>query len=261
MGAGLAVLILGGTAEARQLADVLAGDPAIRPITSLAGRVAAPARPAGELRIGGFDGPAGLARWLAEHRIDVLVDATHPFAATISAHAVLAGAAAGVPLVRLYRPGWQPEPEDRWHPVGSGQQAAALLPELGERVFLTTGSYQLEAFVPLSLWFLLRFIEPPQRPLPARHEVLLQRGPFTVADEVELLRRYRIDVLVSKNSGGSRTSAKLDAARALDLPVVLLERPEPPPVAGVPVPTTEVPDVPAAAAAVRAVSPGRWPGR
>lgn len=260
MGADPAVLILGGTAEARELAELLAADPALRPVTSLAGRVSEPHRPAGELRIGGFDGPAGLARWLAEHRIEVLVDATHPFAATISAHAVQAAAAAGVPLVRLCRPGWQPGPGDRWHPVRSGERAAALLPELGERAFLTTGSYQLAAFVPLPLWFLLRFIEPPNRPLPARHELLLQRGPFTVADEVELLRSRRIDVLVTKNSGGSRTSAKLTAARTLGLPVVLLERPEPPPAPEVAT-VANVATVADAVAAVRAVSPGRWPAR
>ena len=252
MGADAAVLILGGTAEARELAELLAADPRIRPISSLAGRVTAPHRPAGELRIGGFDGPDGLAQWLAEHRIAVLVDATHPFAATISRHAVQASIATGVPLVRLCRPGWQPGPGDRWHPVESGEQAATLLPELGERVFLTTGSYQLDAFVPLSLWFLLRFIEPPQRPLPARHQLLLQRGPFTVTDELALLREHRIDVLVTKNSGGSRTSAKLAAARTLQLPVLLLERPAPPGSAS----ATEVADVPAAVAAIAAAAAG-----
>lgn len=249
MGAAAAVLILGGTAEARELAGVLAADPALRPISSLAGRVSEPAVPDGELRVGGFAGPDGLARWLAEHDIAAVVDATHPFAVTISAHAVRACGVAGVPLVRLRRPGWTAGPGDRWHRRRSGPEAAALLPGLGERVFLTTGSYQLDAFVPLDLWFLLRFVETPRRRLPPRHEVLLQRGPFTVDGELRLLREHRVEVLVTKDSGGPHTSAKLVAARRLGLPVVLLDRPVLPP-------AREVTDPAAAAAAVRALLAG-----
>ncbi|MGI8667936.1 MAG: cobalt-precorrin-6A reductase [Jatrophihabitans sp.] len=241
------VLILGGTAEARELAAVLDADPAVRVISSLAGRVRQPLRPAGEVRIGGFDGPVGLAGWLAEHSITAVVDATHPFAAVISANAVAGCRDAGVALIRLARPGWQPAPGDDWHPVESGAAAARLLPGLGTRIFLSTGSYQLAEFAPLPLWFLLRSIEPPHGPLPERCQLLLSRGPFTLAGERELLREHRIDALVTKNSGGPLTSAKLLAARELRLPVVMISRPVNPD-------SVEVSDVEAAASAVRAIT-------
>lgn len=241
-----AVLILGGTAEARELAEVLAADPGVRPITSLAGRTRSPVARAGELRAGGFGGPDRIARWLTEHAVAAVVDATHPFAAVISASTVQACAAAKVPLVRLCRPGWVATPGDRWHRVESGEAAARLLPDVGERVFLTTGFYQLDAFVPLDLWFLLRFLNAPRQPLPPRHDLLLQRGPFTIDGELDLLRERRIDVLVAKNSGGRMTSAKLIAARRLGLPVVLIDRPAQPE-------AWEVADVATAAAAVHRI--------
>lgn len=233
------VLVLGGTTEARRLAAVLADRPGVRVTTSLAGRVTRPGPVDGAVRVGGFGGADGLAAWLREHRVDALVDATHPFAETISANAARAAAACGTPVVILRRPGWHPGPADRWHPVASLQEAADLLPGLGRRVLLTTGRLGLGAFAHLTgLHFLARSVEPPAPPFPPDTRVLLARGPFTVADETALLCEHRIDVLVTKDSGGTATAAKLTAARDLALPVVVVRRPPLP--EGVPV----VPDVP-----------------
>jgi len=229
------VLILGGTAEARALATALADLPGVRPISSLAGRVAAPALPAGEVRIGGFGGAAGLARWLAAERIAAVVDATHPFAATISRSAADAAATTGVPILALRRPGWTRRPGDDWRRQPSlAAAAAALAAGRTERVFLTIGRTELAPFAGLDRhWFLIRSIEAPQPPLPARHELLLARGPFTVADEIALMREHRIEVLVTKDSGGPLTEAKLAAARELKVPVLLVERPPAPDVPAV----------------------------
>ncbi|MFJ8797184.1 cobalt-precorrin-6A reductase [Streptomyces sp. NPDC102487] len=220
------VLVLGGTTEARELAAELTARPGVQVTTSLAGRVARPGAVEGDVRTGGFGGADGLARWLREHRVDVLVDATHPFASGITANAARAATATGVPAVVLRRPGWQAGPGDRWHEAGSLTEAAALLPGLGRRVFLTTGRLGLAAFAHLSgPHFLVRSVEAPGPPLPPDTEVLLARGPFTLDDERALLLRHRIDVLVTKDSGGAATSAKLTAARDLALPVVVVRRP------------------------------------
>lgn len=220
------VLVLGGTTEARELAAELTARPGVQVTTSLAGRVARPGAVEGDVRTGGFGGADGLARWLREHRVDVLVDATHPFASGITANAARAATATGVPAVVLRRPGWQAGPGDRWHEAGSFTEAAALLPGLGRRVFLTTGRLGLAAFAHLSgPHFLVRSVEAPDPPLPPDTEVLLARGPFTLDDERALLLRHRIDVLVTKDSGGAATSAKLTAARDLALPVVVVRRP------------------------------------
>ncbi|OPF80744.1 precorrin-6A reductase [Streptomyces antioxidans] len=232
------VLILGGTTEARHLADELADTPALRVTSSLAGRVAAPRLPVGQVRIGGFGGAEGMARWLREHQVDALIDATHPFADTISAHAARAAADAQVPLLTLRRPGWVPGPGDRWHPAGSLAEAARLLPGLGERIFLTTGRMGLAAFAHLTgQWFLVRSVDAPEPPLPPRMAVILDRGPFTLEGETELLGRHRIEVLVTKDSGAHATAPKLAAARAAALPVVIIRRPPAP--QGVP--TAETP--------------------
>lgn len=222
------VLILGGTAEARRLAEQLtaAPMPALRVTSSLAGRVAAPRLPPGEVRVGGFGGTEGLTRWLREHAVDALIDATHPFAGTISFHAAAAAAAAHVPLLALRRPGWVPAEGDDWHPVGSLDEAAGALPSLGRRVFLTTGRTGLAAFAGLdALWFLVRSVDPPEGPCPRRMRVLLDRGPFTLDGERAVLREHRIEVLVTKDSGGEATSAKLVAAREAGVGVVLVRRP------------------------------------
>jgi precorrin-6A/cobalt-precorrin-6A reductase len=220
------VLILGGTTEARRLAAGLAARPGVRVTTSLAGRVARPGAVAGEVRIGGFGGAQGLADWLRTHRVDSLVDATHPFAEAISANAAYAAAATGVPLVLLRRPGWRPGPGDRWYDVPSLAGAAEALPSLGRRVFLSTGRLGLAAFAHLTdLHFVVRSVDPPEPPMPPDTELVLARGPFTVADETELLRAHRIEVLVTKDSGGEATAAKLTAAREHGLPVVVVRRP------------------------------------
>ncbi|POX60878.1 cobalt-precorrin-6A reductase [Streptomyces sp. Ru62] len=237
------VLILGGTTEARRLAADLAARPGVRVTTSLAGRVARPGALPGEVRTGGFGGPEGLADWLRAHGVDALVDATHPFAESITDHAVRAALATGVPAVVLRRPGWRPGPGDRWYDVPSLAAAAEALPGLGRRVFLTTGRLGLAAFAHLTdLRFLVRSVDPPEPPLPPDSSIVLARGPFTVTAETELLRAHRIDVLVTKDSGGEATAAKLTAARELGLPVVVVRRPALP--AGV----TAVPGVPDALA-------------
>ncbi len=222
------VLILGGTTEARRLAELLAADAAsgLRVTNSLAGRVTAPRLPPGEVRVGGFGGADGLAAWLREHEADALIDATHPFARTISFNAARAAATAHVPLLALRRPGWVPVEGDDWHEAGSLERAAELLPSLGRRVFLTTGRMGLAAFAALDdLWFLVRSVDAPEPPHPSRMEVLLDRGPFTLDGERELLRRHRIDVVVTKDSGGAATAPKLTAAREAGLPVVVVRRP------------------------------------
>ncbi|MCX5398129.1 cobalt-precorrin-6A reductase [Streptomyces sp. NBC_00102] len=237
------VLVLGGTTEARRLAEALdaevpaGGRRPPRVTSSLAGRVAQPVLPPGEVHVGGFGGTEGLAAWLREHRVDALIDATHPFAGTISFHAARAAAEAHVPLLALRRPGWVSGPGDDWHPAGSLEEAAALLPPLGERVFLTTGRTGLAAFAGLDgLWFLMRSVDAPEQPHPSRMEVLLDRGPFTFEGERELLRRHRVDVLVTKDSGGAATAPKLAAAREAGIPVVVVQRPPVP--EGVPVAST-----------------------
>ncbi|MET7412353.1 cobalt-precorrin-6A reductase [Streptomyces rubiginosohelvolus] len=237
--AAVHVLVLGGTTEARRLAESLAGDRSVRVTTSLAGRVAAPRLPPGEVRIGGFGGPEGLAAWMREHDVDALIDATHPFAAAMSRNAAEAAALAHVPLLALRRPGWVAQDGDRWHSTGSLPEAAGLLPALGERVFLTTGRMGLAAFAGAgldALWFLVRSVDAPEPPCPARMEVLLDRGPFDLDGERELLRRHRIDVLVTKDSGGDATAPKLTAAREAGIPVVVVRRPPVP--EGVPVAAT-----------------------
>jgi precorrin-6A/cobalt-precorrin-6A reductase len=225
------VLVLGGTTEARQLARLLAARE--RTVTSsLAGRVAAPRLPAGNVRIGGFGGVEGMARWLREHHVDAVVDATHPFAERISANAAEAATRTGVPLLALRRPGWTPVPGDDWRFADSLAQAAQLLPALSDRVFLTTGRSGLAAFAGLDgLWFLVRSVDPPEGEVPRRMTVLLDRGPYTLQGEREVLREHRIGVLVTKDSGGAATAAKLVAAREAGLPVVVVRRP--PGVAGV----------------------------
>jgi precorrin-6A/cobalt-precorrin-6A reductase len=219
------ILILGGTSEARELAGELAAA-GVPVISSLAGRVARPRLPAGEVRIGGFGGPEALAGWLHEHGIVAVVDATHPFAERISASAAAACPRAGVPLLRLERPGWRQRPGDRWRWVDGLDAAAAAIPQLGERVLLTTGRQGLGAFAGVDeAWFLIRCVDPPGPPLPARHELILDRGPYTLAGELALIDRHRLDVVVTKDSGGRHTQAKLDAARERGLPVIVVRRP------------------------------------
>ena len=215
-------LLLGGTAEARALAARL--HPGVDVLSSLAGRVPDPALPVGPVRIGGFGGVEGLRNWLRDNRIDAVVDATHPYAATITANAAAACVALGLPHLVLARPAWDPGGVDL---VGSDREAARRVARDGySRVFLTTGRSGTAAFVGSDAWFLIRAVTAPDpAALPARHELLLSRGPYDYDGEFALLRDHRIDVLVTKNSGGAMTRPKLDAAAALSVPVVMIDRP------------------------------------
>ncbi|HTR17030.1 MAG TPA: cobalt-precorrin-6A reductase [Acetobacteraceae bacterium] len=222
------LLILGGTAEASALARALAGRAGQFDATlSFAGRTQNPVLPPIPCRIGGFGGAAGLAAYLREQAVDVLVDATHPFAARISASAVEAACAAGIPLLAIRRPPWVAGPGDRWQPVASMTDAAAALGPVPRRVLLTIGRQDLAPFV-AAPWhrYLIRSVDaPPPELQPPGAEVLTARGPFDAAGERDLLTRHGIEVLVTKNAGGDATIAKLHAARALGLTVVMVERP------------------------------------
>jgi precorrin-6A/cobalt-precorrin-6A reductase len=213
--------VLGGTTEGRLLAGELVDEHDVT--VSLAGRVRSPLPLPGTVRVGGFGGVEGLAQWLREHRTGAVVDATHPFASTMTAHAAAACAEVGVPLLRLQRPAWTPVPGDDWRAVPDVPAAAASAAALGERVFLTTGRSELAVFAPLDRWFLVRSVDPPEPPVPARMHVLLDRGPFTLDGERALMREHAVDVVVTKNSGGP--AAKLAAARELGVPVVVVARP------------------------------------
>lgn len=220
------VLILGGTTEARRLAALLAADGRIAATLSLAGRTEKPAPQPLPTRVGGFGGADGLAAYLAAERIDVLVDATHPFAERISVNAATASAAAGVPLLALERPAWTPVAGDRWMDVPDLAAAAVALGGAPRRVFLTTGRLGAAAFKAAPQHrYLLRSIDPPEaNDLPPTCDVVLARGPFTVADEIALMRREAVEIVVTKNSGAVAAADKLTAARALGLPVVMIAR-------------------------------------
>jgi precorrin-6A/cobalt-precorrin-6A reductase len=216
------LLLLGGTAEARALAARL--HPDVEVISSLAGRVPDPALPVGAVRIGGFGGSDGLRRWLSVEHVDAVVDATHPFAATITATASQVCGELALPHVVLARPAW---PSGEAIEVESNFQAAQAVSSEGcKRVFLTTGRSGTAAFVGVDAWFLIRAVTPPDdAALPARHELLLSRGPYDYDGELNLLREHRIDALVTKNSGGDMTRGKLDAARDLGIVIVMVDRP------------------------------------
>ena len=232
------LLILGGTSEAsglaRQLApliDVVNAVDVVDVVTSLAGRTTAPVLPPGRIRVGGFGGVQGLARYLVEEGVDTVIDATHPFAANMQWNAYSACAQVGVRRLRLLRPGWTAQPGDRWSRVANLAAAAAALRASGAaRVLLSTGRQELAPFAHLSpMWFLLRSIEAPVIPPGMQAKVVLARPPFTVESELELLRTHTIEVIVTKDSGAAATAAKLVAARQLGLAVVMVDRPSSPP--------------------------------
>lgn len=227
------LLILGGTAEAAALArgaTVRFGD-VLHVASSLAGRTERPFSLPGQIRIGGFGGPSGLATYLTEHGIDRLIDATHPFATRISAEARLACEQVGVPRLVLRRPPWRRHPLDRWIEVDSIEAAAEIVGRVGRRAWLTVGASEIAAFTAeTDLRFLVRLVDPPRRPPPLGFcEVVVARGPFTLAEERCLFERHAIEVLVSKASGGAATEAKIIAARELGLPVIMVQRPAPEP--------------------------------
>ena len=222
------VLLLGGTGEARALAAGLV-EAGHAVVSSLAGRVRDPRLPVGEVRVGGFGGVAGLRAELAG--FDAVVDATHPFAAVISANAAAACAAEQVPLLRLARPGWCSLPgADRWRWVGTSSEASAAAAAVGGPVLLTTGRQSLEEFVPAlaSASVLVRVVDPVQVELPTGWRVLQARGPYSLEGETALMTEQGTSVLVTKDSGGDLTRPKLDAADALGVAVVVVRRPEPP---------------------------------
>ena len=216
------VLLLGGTSEARALAARL--HPDVDVISSLAGRVPDPALPVGQVRIGGFGGVEGMRRWLAEQAVDAVVDATHPYAATITAHAAAACGELGLPHLVLARPAWDPGDAIV---VASDTDAARTVAAAGcSRIFLTTGRSGTAAFADVDAWFLIRAVTAPDADtLPRRHQLVLSRGPYHYDDELALLREHHIDALVTKNSGGAMTRPKLDAAAALGVAVVMVDRP------------------------------------
>jgi precorrin-6A/cobalt-precorrin-6A reductase len=223
----LRVLILGGTADASRLAAALADDPHIDAMLSYAGRTRNPLPPAIAWRVGGFGGIAGLADYLRVENIDRVVDATHPFAAQMSANAIVACDSAGVPLLALERAPWQRSPEDRWIEVDDVVAAAEALGPAARRVFLGIGRQHLPAFAQHAQHaYLVRLVDPPRDPLPLPNaEVIVARGPFDRAGDRAMLENFRADIVVARNAGGNAASAKIEAARDLALPVVMIGRP------------------------------------
>jgi precorrin-6A/cobalt-precorrin-6A reductase len=226
------ILILGGTTEAAALARLIAGDPRFSATLSLAGRTASPAPQSLPMRVGGFGGMDGLMRWLEQEAVAAVVDATHPYAVHISANAVDACARLGLPLATLIRPQWEQQPGDRWTEAESAEAAAGLLATdiQPRRVFLSLGRLELGVFSSAPQHdYLARLIDPPEGvTLPPRISLIFARGPFDRDTEAVLLESERIEVVVSKNSGGAATYAKIEAAREAGLPVILIARPEKP---------------------------------
>lgn len=225
------VLILGGTRDAMNLAELVLNHPQLRATYSLAGRTRRPLPSGLPTRRGGFGGITGLTHWLQQEAVDAVVDATHPFAAQMSSNALTACREAQVPLVRLDREPWSPVAGDHWLNVADLPAAAQRLEQVtkpGQRVLLTTGGTSLEHFTGLNqLHFVVRCVDPPQPPPAfASYSLIIDRGPFNQASEVQLLAEQHIDILVSKNSGGPAAAPKLAAARAAGLPVIMVGRPE-----------------------------------
>ena len=223
---GPTILLLGGTSEASQMARALA-EAGLRAIFSYAGRTEAPRPQPIPTRIGGFGGVAGLADYLRAQGITHLIDATHPFAAQMSRNAIEACAATGVKLIALERPAWQAAPGEAWQRFATLEDAAAALPISPARVFLAIGKQNLDLFAARQAHFyLLRLVDAPIAPPPfADCACVIDRGPFSLANDLALLRAHRITHLVAKNAGGAGASAKLEAARALGIKILMVERP------------------------------------
>jgi len=219
------ILLLGGTTEASALATALA-ERGERAVLSYAGRTEAPRAQAIPTRVGGFGGIEGLADQMTREGVTHLVDATHPFAARISANAIAAAELAGVKLLALTRPAWEAGPGDRWIRVADTAEAVAALGGEATRIFLALGRQTIGDFADAAQHFyLLRFVDAAEVPALPRHHLVVDRGPFTLAGELALLREHRIEVIVAKNAGGTGARAKLEAARELGLPVVMIDRP------------------------------------
>ncbi len=221
------LLILGGSAEASALAAHVAAL-GLRATFSYAGRVERPIAQPLPTRTGGFGGAAGLIAYLRDRSVTHLIDATNPFAAQMSRNANAASAATGVPLIALTRPPWTPGPGDRWTRVPDAAGAASFLYGTPRRVFLAIGRTEIPVFEAAPQHrYLLRFVDAPKdRPALPHHDIVVDRGPFAEADERELLETHRIDLLVSRNAGGTGARAKVDAARGLGLPILMIDRPD-----------------------------------
>jgi precorrin-6A/cobalt-precorrin-6A reductase len=220
------VLILGGTTEASALAELIAGDLRFQATLSLAGRTSTPKPQPIATRVGGFGGADGLTDFLRAHEIDAVVDATHPYAARMSANAVVACKQAGVPLASLVRPAWMMQAGDRWTIVPTTVAAALALGQAPQRVFLSLGRQDLHFFAAFTQHhYIARLIERPQQTALPRGLVLLQqRGPFDFEAELRLLKDQKVGVIVSRNSGGNATYPKIEAARVLGLAVIMISR-------------------------------------
>ncbi|MFM6040201.1 MAG: cobalt-precorrin-6A reductase, partial [Sphaerospermopsis kisseleviana] len=227
----LRVLILGGTGDAAELTARINNITEIEAIASLAGRTREPVAPVGNVRVGGFGGVTGLVEYLQHQKIDVLIDATHPFANHISWNAAAAATQVGIPRLLVNRPPWEKQPGDIWIEVENNTEAAAALENQAQRVFLTIGRQEISAFSHLQeMWFLMRMIDPPNADVVIPPGLMLfDRGPFTLEDEREILTKYNIDTIVSKNSGGNATYPKIIAAREMGIKVVMVKRPPVPP--------------------------------
>jgi precorrin-6A/cobalt-precorrin-6A reductase len=237
------ILVLGGAAEARLLAEALAKRPGLAVTLSLAGRTAKPLPQPVPVRVGGFGGTQGLADYLRTERIDALIDATHPYAATISANAAEAARETGVKLVALRRAAWTKAEGDSWVEVASIEDAVRALGQAPRRVFLALGRKELQPFTAAPQHvYLIRSVDPVDPPLSVPHAIYIAaRGPFSEAEDRALLKRHRIDVMVAKNSGGTAAYGKIAAARTLQLPVIILTRPA-------------LPDVPSVATVEKALA-------
>jgi precorrin-6A/cobalt-precorrin-6A reductase len=229
------ILILGGTVEARQLAGSLADRADLDVTLSLAGRTAQPAAQPVPVRIGGFGGADGLADYLTVQHVDVLIDATHPYAATISSHAADAAARTGTKVLALRRPPWTMAAGDRWIDVDDVAGALRALGDAPRRVFLAIGRKEIAAFAYASQHrYVVRSVDPIEPPLAVPNTTyIVARGPFPEGDERALLTKHRTEFIVSKNSGGTATYGKIAAARSLGIAVVMLRRPALPPVTSV----------------------------
>jgi precorrin-6A/cobalt-precorrin-6A reductase len=223
------VLILGGTTEARELAAALSGRQFAITV-SLAGRTSAPAAQGAPVRVGGFGGADGLAEYLRAHHVDFLIDATHPYAATISANAASAAAQTSTPILAVRRPPWQPQAGDFWVDVAGPEGAVRALGRSPRRVFLTVGRQDLAPFsgAPHHHYF-IRSVDPVDPPLEVPHaEYILARGPFTESGDRQLLESLSINAIIAKNSGADATYSKIAAARSLGIPVFMFKRPAAP---------------------------------
>jgi precorrin-6A/cobalt-precorrin-6A reductase len=233
----MTVLILGGTGEAAEVAELAVAEKCWHVLTSLAGRTKAPRALAGDVRVGGFGGVDGLAQYMRDNAVTNVVDATHPFAVTISRHAEEACERLSIPRVMLRRMPWQREPKDDWIEVGSHAEASQRIPQGAGRIFLTTGKQNLAVYSTHDdKWFLVRVVDKPEHVPLANYALVVARGPFSETQETELLEHHGIETLVAKNSGGAGTYAKILAARRHRIPVVMLQPPTPTPGEGVDTP-------------------------